>query len=168
MLLLFSWAPLSQTPLPAPSLCHLPTTNLFSTSILSSFWEYSRNETTEYNLEIFSLSIRSLRSSQAVACYQQLILFFYCWGVLQCMDAPELVQLNAGQVGYRWHLGDKRHGPLAAWVDSGCRGWELFTHNVGGVSWRLELHPVFYYRTESHYERLYTDFAWTQSFTSLG
>ena len=76
MLLLFSWAPLSQTPLPAPSRCHLPTTNLFSTSILSSFWEYSRNETTEYNLEIFSLSIRSLRSSQAVACYQQLILFF--------------------------------------------------------------------------------------------
>lgn len=30
------------------------------------------------------------------------------------MDAPELVQLNAGQEGYRWHLGDKRHGPLAA------------------------------------------------------
>ena len=84
MLLLFSFASLFQTPPPYPKSLlpanHQSVFHLHTFIILRILYNWNH---TVYNLEIFSLSIGSLRSSQAVACYQQFILFYW-WVVLHC------------------------------------------------------------------------------------
>ena len=106
-------------PIIRKDLCSLPTTNLFSISIIFIILRmFSTRNHTVCNLSrliFFSLNIRFSRAFQAVAYISSLSSFLMCQSWFSSVWSGGLLL----------HLWDKLHNPPAEWVDNGHK--EQFT-----------------------------------------